>query len=53
VAAIECLKKGGGSATIEEMEEDVAEKLRLSDAARAIPHGEGAAGKAAVGSLVI
>ena len=41
MAAIECLKKGGGSATIEEMEEDVAEKLRLSDAARAIPHGDG------------
>ncbi|HEY5337821.1 MAG TPA: restriction endonuclease [Rhizomicrobium sp.] len=41
VAAMECIKKRGGSTTIEEMEEDVADKLRLSDAVRAIPHGDG------------
>jgi restriction system protein len=41
VAAVHCLRARGGSATIEEMEEDVAEKLNLSEAARAIPHGDG------------
>jgi restriction system protein len=41
VAAIEALKAHGGSLTIEEMEEDVAQRLRLSDEARAIPHGDG------------
>ena len=41
VAAVHCLKARGGSTTIEEMEEDVAEKLRLSEQARAIPHGDG------------
>jgi restriction system protein len=41
VAAVECLKARGGSATIEEMEEDVAEKLNLSEQARNIPHGDG------------
>lgn len=40
VAAIEALKAHGGSLTIDEMEEDVAERLHLSDEARAIPHGD-------------
>lgn len=38
--AADALKARGGSATIEEMEEDVADRLKLSDEARAIPHGE-------------
>ncbi len=38
--AAEAMKARGDSATIEEMEEDVADRLRLSDAARAIPHGD-------------
>lgn len=38
--AAEAMKARGGSATIEEMEEDVADRLRLSDDARAIPHGD-------------
>jgi restriction system protein len=41
VAAIDCLKARGGSATIEELEEDVAEKSHLSEKARSIPHGDG------------
>jgi restriction system protein len=41
VAAIHSLKTRGGSATIEEMEEDVADELKLSEKARAIPHGDG------------
>lgn len=41
VAAVDCLKTRGGSATIEEMEEDVAERLRLTEQARNIPHGDG------------
>jgi restriction system protein len=41
VAAVDCLKARGGSATIEELEEDVAEKLHLSEQARTIPHGDG------------
>src|SRR5882672_11132212 len=41
VAAVACLKARGGSATIEELEQDVAEKLHLSEKARAIPHGDG------------
>lgn len=41
VAAVDCLKARGGSATIEELEEDVAEKLHLSEKARNIPHGDG------------
>jgi restriction system protein len=41
VSAIEALKAHGGSLTIEEMEEDVAERLHLSDKARAVPHGDG------------
>jgi len=38
VAAVACLKARGGSATIQELEEDVAAELKLSEAARAIPH---------------
>ena len=38
VAAIACLKARGGSATIRELEEDVANTLKLSEAAKAIPH---------------
>ena len=38
--AADSLKARGGSATIEEMEEDVADRLGLSDEARAIPHGD-------------
>ncbi len=41
VATIDALKEHGGSLTIEEMEEDVASRLRLSEQARAIPHGDG------------
>lgn len=41
VAAVDCLKCRGGSATIEEIEDDVAEKLRISENARAIRHGDG------------
>ena len=41
VATVHCLKEQGGSATIEEMEEAVAEKLHLSEKARNIPHGDG------------
>ena len=41
VAAVDCLKARGGSATIEELEEDVAESLHLSEQARTIPHGDG------------
>lgn len=41
VAVVDCLKSRGGSATIEEMEDDVAERLNLSEKARAIPHGDG------------
>ena len=40
-AAVDSLKSRGGSATIEEMEDDVAERLHMSDKARAIPHGDG------------
>jgi len=39
-ALIRALKEIGGSATIEELEADVADLLQLSEAARAIPHGE-------------
>jgi hypothetical protein len=38
VAAVSSLKARAGSATIHELEEDVANNLRLSEAARAIPH---------------
>lgn len=41
VAAVHCLRARGGSTTIEEMEEDVAEELKLSEKARAVPHGDG------------
>ena len=40
-AAVQAMKSRGGSATIEELEEDVADILRLSDEARNIPHGDG------------
>jgi restriction system protein len=40
-AAVEAMKSRGGSATIEELEEDVAKLLNLSDEARNIPHGDG------------
>jgi len=41
VATVDCLNTRGGSATIEELEEDVAERLHLSEKARTIPHGDG------------
>src|ERR1044071_6769051 len=41
VTVVHCLRSRGGSATIEEMEEDVAETLQLSEKVRAIPHGDG------------
>src|ERR1041384_4145257 len=41
VAAIHCPRARGGSATIEELEEDVADRLKLSEEARLIPHGDG------------
>jgi restriction system protein len=41
VASIAAMKARGGSLTIEEMEDEVAERLHLSDEARAIPHGDG------------
>jgi len=40
--AVAVLKARGGSATIEELEEDVAEYLKLPDDILAIPHGDGA-----------
>jgi restriction system protein len=40
VATIDALKDHGGSLTIEEMEEDVANRLRLSEQARGVPHGD-------------
>jgi hypothetical protein len=39
---VAALKGRGGSATIEEMEEDVAKTLGLSDEILAVPHGDGA-----------
>lgn len=41
VPTVQALKARGGSATIEELEEDVAALMRLSDQARAEPHGDG------------
>jgi restriction system protein len=41
VATVDGLNARGGSATIEELEEDVAERLHLSEKARTIPHGDG------------
>ena len=38
---IEAMKANGGSTTIEEMEEDVATRMALSEELRAIPHGDG------------
>ncbi len=40
-AAVQAMKSRGGSATIEELEEDVSRLLNLSDEARSIPHGDG------------
>ncbi len=40
--AVAALKAAGGSATIEELEDAVAELLRLSDEVLAVPHGDGA-----------
>lgn len=40
VPTVRALRDRGGSATIEEMEEAVAELMRLSDEARSEPHGE-------------
>lgn len=40
VPTVRALKARGGSATIEEMEEDVAALMNLSDAARTEPHGD-------------
>ncbi|MGY6247847.1 winged helix-turn-helix domain-containing protein [Bosea thiooxidans] len=37
---LEAVKGRGGSATIEEIEDGVAELMQLSEAALAIPHGE-------------
>jgi restriction system protein len=39
--AIMIMRSRGGSATIEEMEDDVAELMNLSDEQLAIPHGDG------------
>jgi restriction system protein len=39
--AVEALKKRGGSATIEELEDDVAELMKLSDDILAVPHKDG------------
>jgi restriction system protein len=38
---VEALKSRGGSATIEELEEDVAERMRLTPEVLAVPHGDG------------
>lgn len=38
---VEALKRRGGSATIEELEDDVAETMSLSDAVLAVPHKDG------------
>lgn len=38
---IEAMKAKGGSTTIEEMEDDVAARMALSEELRAVPHGEG------------
>jgi restriction system protein len=39
--AIEAMKAKGGSVTIEEMEEGVANRMAISEELRAIPHGDG------------
>jgi restriction system protein len=41
VPTVQCLKARGGSMTIEEMEDDVAAAMSLSDELRSVPHGEG------------
>ncbi len=41
VPTVECLKARGGSMTIGEMEDDVAEAMGLSDKLLAVPHGDG------------
>jgi restriction system protein len=41
VPTVECLKARGGSMTIEEMEEDVAAAMNLSDELLSVPHGDG------------
>jgi restriction system protein len=38
VPALQALKKRGGSATIEELEEDVAQLMRLTDDVLSVPH---------------
>ena len=38
---VQALKNRGGSATIEELEEDVAGLMKLSDEVLAVPHGDG------------
>jgi hypothetical protein len=40
VPTVQCLKARGGSMTIEEMEDDVAAAMSLSDELRSVPHGE-------------
>jgi restriction system protein len=41
VPAVSSFKKGGGSLTIEEMEEAVGQQMALSDELLAVPHGDG------------
>jgi len=41
VPTVHALRDRGGSATIEEMEEDVGELMKLSDEVLAVPHGDG------------
>ena len=38
---VQCLRARGGSATIEELEECVAETMKLSEDIRSVPHGDG------------
>lgn len=39
--SVECFKEGGGSLTIDEMEEAVAKKMALPEDFLAVPHGDG------------
>ena len=41
VLFVQVLRERGGSATIDEKEEDVAEAMELSDELLAVPHGDG------------
>jgi restriction system protein len=41
VPTVAALKARGGSATIEELEEEVAARMNLPDEVRAVPHGDG------------